>query len=92
MFDKCKNCYPRNKTLKYKIESRATFSLKEIAESIYVRYIRADINGKTSEKLKIVDNHKWVTEQRHRKFGRCYTIYPDENVRQLGIYYIKIKL
>ena len=23
----------------------------------------------------------WITEQRHRSFGKCYTIHPDEKTR-----------
>ena len=34
----------------------------------------------------------YITEQRHRPFGKCYTIYPTKKMRKLGIYYIGIYL
>ena len=33
-----------------------------------------------------------ITEQRHRAFGRCYTIYPAEDIRRIGVYYYKVDL
>ena len=69
-----------------------TYSLRDIVERIYVRYITADENGKTSDDLSLLESSDMVTEQRHRKFGRCYTIYPDAKIRKLGIYYFKFKL
>ena len=33
-----------------------------------------------------------LTEQRHRKFGRCYTFHPAKWLGELGVYYIKLKL
>ncbi len=33
-----------------------------------------------------------LTEQRHRSFGKCYTVHPDQAIRQLGVYYIKMEL
>ena len=24
----------------------------------------------------------WITEQRHRAFGKCYTVHPDESTRE----------
>ena len=31
-------------------------------------------------------------EQRHRAFGKCYTLYPAKWIREHGIYYYKIQL
>ena len=71
----------------------ATYSFKEMVQNIRVRYIKSKENGAFSNfSLNLDDNHDWVNEQRHRKFGRCYTIYPDKNSRILGIYYIKLEL
>jgi len=28
-------------------------------------------------------------EQRHRGFGRCYTLHPDKTIRNQGVYYLK---
>ena len=69
--------------------------MKEIVKSINVRYIKADENRQFSNKLEIdigTNHSNWFTEQRHRKFGRCYTTYPDKKSQHLGIYYIKFKL
>lgn len=33
-----------------------------------------------------------LEEQRHRKFGRCYTFHPSEWLRRLGVYYTNMKL
>ena len=70
----------------------ATYSINDIIRTISIRYLQADKNGKFSEGLKIQDNASWVSEQRHRKFGRCYTFYPDTDMKYIGIYYIKIEL
>ena len=70
----------------------ATYNLDEIAKKIQIRFIRADANGTFQTSLDLIDSQSWITEQRHRKFGRCYTIYPDDFTRSLGIYYIKFEL
>ena len=33
-----------------------------------------------------------VQVQTHRNFGRCYTLLPEERIRRLGVYYIKLSL
>ena len=70
----------------------ATYSLNEIVSKIHIRYLKADTNGKFAEDLDLVNNRNWATEQRHRKFGRCYTLYPEKYMKDLGIYYIKLEL
>ena len=70
----------------------ASHSISDIVKAMKIRYLQADKNGKFSENLKIQDNASWVSEQRHRKFGRCYTFYPDTDMQYLGIYYMKIEL
>ena len=70
----------------------ATYSVNDIVRTINIRYLNADKTGKFTENLKIQDNASWVSEQRHRKFGRCYTFYPDTDMQYLGIYYLKIEL
>ena len=48
------------------------------------RFLKADpttrqFNFKTYD---IAKTHlEWITEQRHRSFGKCYTFYPDEKTR-----------
>ena len=34
----------------------------------------------------------YFTQQKHRSFGKCYTFYPTENMRTLGIYFIMFYL
>ena len=70
----------------------ATYNLDEIAKKIQIRLIRSDENGTFLKSLDLFNSQKWITEQRHRKFGRCYTMYPDDFTRSLGIYYIKFQL
>ena len=36
-------------------------------------------------------NHT-VTEKRDRPYGRCYTFYPNNQMRENGIYYLKITM
>ena len=67
-------------------------NLQEIAKTIFIRFLTSDRNGTFSVYLNLTDSHNSVKEQRHRKFGRCYTVYPDEHMRDLGIYYIKLEL
>ena len=75
-----------------KLFLEATYNLDEIAKKIQIRFIRSDENGTFQKALDLFDSKSWITEQRHRKFGRCYTMYPDNFTRSLGIYYIKFEL
>ena len=70
----------------------ATYPLNKIAKTIFLRYNTANDQGKFQEHLDLINYQKWITEQRHRKFGRCYTLYPDARMRKLGIYYMKLEL
>ena len=70
----------------------ASYSINDIIRTMKIRYLQADKNGKFSENINIQDNASWVSEQRHRKFGRCYTFYPDTDMQYMGIYYMKIEL
>ena len=48
------------------------------------RFLKADQDsGKFNLMMfDIASTHPaWITEQRHRAFGKCYTIYPDEKSR-----------
>ena len=33
-----------------------------------------------------------IKEQRHRVFGKCYTFIAERDIKDFGVYYIKIKL
>ena len=71
----------------------ATYDSKEIIERFCIRFIRSDNHGKI---LKSIENDElskhYMLEIRHRKFGRCYSFHPNEELKKLGIYYIRIKL
>ena len=67
----------------------ATYQLKEIVRKIYIRYIQADANGKTNTLISLDGTSESFKEQRHRGFGRCYTLHPDETIRNQGVYYLK---
>ena len=67
---------------------QATYSLAEIVQRIYVRFITADSNGKTATEINLDGRSNSFKEQRHRKFGRCYTLQPEKYIRKLGVYYL----
>ena len=71
---------------------QATYSFRDIVNSISVRSIFEDENGEINERLDVSVLTKSVIEQRHRAFGRCYTYSPHKHMIDTGIYYIKIKL
>ena len=72
---------------------KATYDIKEMIESFFIRFIRSDSNGNMKTSLNIDELKKHhVTEIRHRKFGRCYSFHPHERLKTLGIYYIRMKL
>ena len=70
----------------------ATYSLSELVRKVKVRHLDANDQGQFSETLVLEENAKWVSEQYHRKFGRCYTFYPADDTINLGIYYIVLEL
>ena len=70
----------------------ATYSLTDIVKKIDLRFLKSDEKGMFTEKLNLQKSNNLIQEQRHRKFGRCYTLSPDSRMRRLGIYYIKIQL
>ena len=55
-------------------------------------FFSKDLDLSTNTKLELSNDNPSIQEQRHRSFGRCYTIYPAENIRSVGIYYYKIDL
>ena len=66
----------------------ATYNLTGLLKRIYVRFIRADKDGKINTNIDDLENElDSFKEQRHRTFGRCYTFYPKKSIRDLGIYY-----
>ncbi len=69
----------------------ATYTIADMFESVYFRFFRADVNGSFSESVKIPDGACFGV-QKHRRFGKCYTVHPEKRMRELGIYYIKLTL
>ena len=65
---------------------------------VYDRFLKADpISGKYNLRMKdmTLTQPSWITEKRHRKFGRCYTIHPDKTTRYYFVfveYVIVLKL
>ena len=69
-----------------------TYEFDEIVKRIYVRFIKADENGKSNVDIDLKGSSTSIKEQRHRGFGRCYTFYPEKRIRDLGVYYLKAYL
>ncbi len=70
----------------------ATLEPKDIFKKIYVRFFRADERGDFNTYLAANGSGSSFAEQRHRKFGRCYTLHPEPNILPLGIYYVNMEL
>ena len=77
----------------------ATFSFREIVKSLSVRTISEDddkVHFRIFPKKVKANGTNEIdspfVEQRHRKYGRCYTFYPENDLQKLGIYYIDIEL
>ena len=68
----------------------------EIVSKFKIRFNHADETGRSSIEFSVEDNKNEayfnVTEQRHRKFGKCYSVHPSKKYRLLGIYYIVFTL
>ena len=72
----------------------ATNSFEDIVQSLFIRTISEDEEGDFSVKVlsEAARMGNSLTEQRHRKYGRCYTYYPHPTQQRLGIYYVKAQL
>jgi len=71
----------------------ATNRFDELLKRFYIRFFEENpATGKANTDLDLSDpeSDPSVQEQRHRSFGRCYTIHPAEEFRKLGLYYFKI--
>ena len=65
---------------------------KEIVKKIRVRTILENENGEFWHKIGEIDLETSINEKRHRKYGRCYTYYPDASLLKLGVYYMEFYL
>ena len=68
------------------------FSISFVGIWYSKEFFSKDLDLSTNTKLELSNDNPSIQEQRHRSFGRCYTIYPAENIRSVGIYYYKIDL
>ena len=69
----------------------------DIVNSTTIRFFKADEQGRSSVTFKPLDDasnfvHLDVKEQKHRLFGKCYSIRPSKHYLELGIYYLKLTL
>lgn len=69
---------------------QATFGIEELIKRVFVRFLDADDDDDIATVLKL-DKYS-LQEQRHRPFGRCYTLHLDKSMFERGIYYYKIDL
>jgi len=74
-----------------------TQRFEDLINSTLIRFFKADKNGKFIVDLKHdskdeIFRHLEITTQYHRKFGKCYSIRPVKEYRELGIYYIKFMM
>ncbi len=62
-------------------------------KATYFRFFKADSDGTAYTKLNLTgDLCASFKEQRHRSFGKCYTLHPEPKMLNLGIYYIRMKM
>ena len=78
---------------RHELFNMATYSFDDIVKSINARTVYEDDNGDFKlTALDMDETHNSVVEQRHRRFGRCYTYCPETPLKELGIYYLSIIL
>ena len=70
----------------------ATLSYNEIVKKVRVRSVTENDNREFWHRVEGNSLDSSINEQRHRKFGRCYTFYPDPSLLKLGVYYIEVYL
>ena len=63
----------------------------EVVNYILVRFLYAHEKFNNSKTLKDQDLMN-LKRSHHRKYGYCFTYYPDESYRNAGIYYMKISV
>ena len=76
----------------HELFKQATYSFRDIVKSISIRTIFEDELEESNNRVDLSVVSGSVIEQRHRLFGRCYTYCPEQSIRDLGVYYLKIKL
>ena len=69
-----------------------TYNFKDVVKRLYVRYIKAGQRAKTFIDMDLDGEIPSVKEQRHRYFGRSHTFHPTKEIRDHGVYYVKLNL
>ncbi len=70
----------------------ATYRVDDIFGQIMIRFFRTDADGAIYTFISTDSSDPSVEEQRHRKFGKCYTLHPEPSILKLGVYYVKLRL
>ena len=73
---------------------KVTLSIDETVNYIYVRFIYAHPNFGMSTKIYAEELIKGsiIEKEGHRKYGNCFTYYPEDSFREHGIYYLKLSV
>ena len=74
-----------------KLFDEITQSVTDIVSQIDIRMFKQNNEGSDAVTITNINGLDWK-EQRHRRFGKCYTFRPDKEIRDRGIYYIKFEL
>ena len=75
------------------IFNMASYKFEDIVSSFKIRTVKTNENGKYSTHLNFTHTlPQSMKEQRHRGFGKCYTFIARNDTKELGVYYITIKL
>ena len=69
-----------------------TYNLTEVVQHVYIRFLNQDENQQNGKFIDLINSPDAFKEKTHRNFGRCYTFHPDIRIRQLGVYYVQVKL
>ena len=72
---------------------KATYSVEDIVAQIDIRLDTDNQNG--SHRIKLNGDelkNNLFAENGHGKYGKCYAYHPTKYIRDLGVYYIKIKM
>ena len=71
----------------------ATYNFNELVAYFRIRTVKENENNEYGRVLNITEKlPDTIHEQRHRVFGKCYTFIATKGIKNLGVYYIKIKL
>ena len=76
--------------------NNVTYKFEEIVDSIELNIHRNSKKRLTlRNKIYLKKNEDWkssIQENRHRKYGKCYSFVPEHEILESGVYYIHLKL